>query len=146
MRIDIMACTTERVTELNDKLWNFLAEELPELSDKYGNTFNYNNAHFEYLVKKNIFLVGKQNGHIRGIMVASLSKSPFDVNVKILQQVLFFSTSNRVTHALFNKFIDIGKNEADHINMTLTDHTNIKPSTLKRYGFKKLETVYRMEV
>lgn len=141
-----MVCTIERVTEMNDKLWDFLAENLPELSNKYNDVFNYADAHFEYLVKKNIFLVGKQNGHIKGIMIASLSKSPFDVNCKILQQILFFSTSKRVSHALFNKFIDIGENEADHIITMLAEHTNLKPSTLNRYGFKKLETLYRMEV
>lgn len=139
--------TVKRYTGMTDKLWTWLAEELPRLSNMYGWKLDHNNANLEYLLKNCIFLVAKRNGHISGVFIASISCNPLDMSKKTLRQVLFYVSerSGRTAYHLFKAFVDIGKKEAHHIIMTLTEHTNVKPSTLEGYGFKKLETLYRLE-
>ena len=120
----------------------------PEISKTFDYKFNWENAHVEMMIKKGIFLVGKKNDVITGFHISFLITSPLDVNVKLLQQQLFYvmPDSGRMAYHLFQKFIDIGKSEANHIITMLTRHTNIKPETLGRWGFKELEVLFRLEV
>jgi len=100
------------------------------------------------MISKGVFLVAMKDGKVVGIHSSYLSTCIFNPEIKILQQLLFYVVKghSKATYLLFNKFIDIGKDEANHINTMLTGHTNIKPESLKRYGFNELETLYRMEV
>lgn len=140
--------TIEKVNLYSDELRNFLEVECPKISSIFGSKFNYENAAIKLMIEKGIFLVAKRNGEIRGIHISWLSKSPLDMNVKILQQQLFYvkPNSGRTTYHLFKKFIDIGKSEANHIITMLTRQTNIKPDTLVKLGFSELEVLYRLEV
>lgn len=140
--------TIERVTELHCDLELFILENAPQLNEQFGNKFDFRNANYKLMMKRGLFLVCKRNGEIRGWMIAFKSKSVFDTNVTILQQQSFYvkPDSGRTAYHLFKKFIDIGREEADHIITMLTSQTNIKPQTLKRMGFNEVETLYRLEV
>ena len=126
----------------------FLEQEVPKISKMFKDKFNFKNRNDFILFDKAVFLVGKRNGEVTGIFVAFLYPSVFDSETKMLQQQLFYvkPDSGRTAFHLFKKFIDIGRLEADHIITTLTSQTNIKPETLEKMGFEKLETLYRMEV
>lgn len=142
-----MTYTIERLTEYTDELREFIETEGFEISQMFDGHFNPNNAAIELLIKNAIFLVGRRNGEIRGIHVSWLIKSPLDITVKILQQQIFYvkPDSGRTALELFNKFIDIGKNEANHIITMLTRHSNIKPETLEKRGFEEIEVHYMLE-
>lgn len=120
----------------------------PELSEMFENKLDFRNCPVVELANRCIFLVCRRNGEIRGHMICYVFNSPLDIKVKILYQLSFYvkPDSGRTAYHLFQKFIDIGKDRANHIITMLTTHTNIKPSTLESYGFKELETLYRMEI
>lgn len=148
METTMTTYTIERVLTYKDDLRLFLECEMPELSKRFGNKFNHEMAIVKYMIEKGIVFVGKRNGEIRGLHISWLYKSPLDITVKILHQQLFYvkPDSGRMSFHLFNKFIDFGKSEANHIITMLTSETNIKSETLNKYGFKELETLYRMEI
>lgn len=126
----------------------YLLEVAPKLSEMFENKLNWKNCPVDDLVDNGIFLICKRNGEIRGHMLCYVFTSPLDIKVKVLYQLSFHvkPDSGRTAYHLFQKFIDIGKDRANHIITMLTTHTNIKPSTLERMGFKELETLYRMEI
>jgi hypothetical protein len=126
----------------------YLCDIGPKLSELYNNKLDYKNTPYEALADKCIFLVCRRNGEIRGHMICHIFHSPLDPKVKILYQLSFYvkPDSGRTAYHLFHKFIDIGKDRANHIITMLTSQTNIKPSTLESLGFKELETLYRMEL
>ncbi len=140
--------TIERATLYSNELRNFVTSEAPKISEIFESKFNPENAAVELMIEKGIFLVGRRDGEIRGFHISWLSKSPLDMNVKILHQQLFYvkPDSGRMSYHLFKKFIDIGRSEANHIITMLTRHTNIKPETLENLGFSELEVLYRMEI
>jgi len=138
----------EKINTLDNDFKKFLDAELPKLADKFENVFNPNNAAVIEILQRAIVFICRRNGEITGLHVSWLFASPLDINIKILQQQLFYvkPDSGRTAYHLFKKFIDFGKNEANHIITMLTSHTNIKPSTLKSLGFEELQTMYRMEM
>ncbi len=143
----MMTYTIERYTAITKELADFLLEVLPKINEMFGNKFDFRNAKYKLMLTKGIFLVVKRDDEIRGIMIGAKTTHPFDTNVTLLQQQLFYvkPDSGRAVYHLFKKFIDIGKTEADHIITMLTSQTNIKPETLENLGFEKLEILYRME-
>lgn len=145
-----MTYTLERVqkpVEFTEDVKKFLADEMPKLSKRFGDKLNFKNNFPEIFAQQGIFLICKRNEEITGIMVAVLRQSPFDFETTILRQVLFYvkPNSGRTAYHLFKKFIDIGKSQANHIITMITSQTNIKPETLKKMGFKELETLYLLE-
>jgi hypothetical protein len=147
--------TIEQVTRdyLNDEknatvFTIYLAQVGPALTKMFDNKLDWKNVNLQALVENCIFLVCRRNGEIRGHLICYLAPSPLDIKVKILYQLSFYvkPDSGRTAYHLFQKFIDIGKDRANHIITMLTTHTNIKPSTLENLGFKELETLYRMEI
>ena len=141
--------TVEQAKFFNDELEEFFIKEGPEISKTFDYIFDYNFANYSRMIEKGIFLIGRKNGKIQGFHVSWLNNSSLDVRVKVLQQQIFYvkpERGSRMAYHLFQKFIDIGKTEANHIITMLTSHTNIKPSTLKRWGFKEMEVKYRMEI
>lgn len=133
---------------LAEDVIKYLVETGPALSKLFDNKFNWKNAPILKLIKNCIFLVCRRNGEIRGHMICYVFNSPLDPEVRILYQLSFYvkPDSGRTAYYLFQKFIDIGKERANHIITMLTSRTNIKPSTLKSLGFEELETLYRMEI
>lgn len=152
--MDSTTTTTYTIEQLTDKtlcnkdVREYIFEVAPKLSEMFENKLDFRNCPVVDLVQKGIFLVCRRNGEIRGHMICYVFTSPLDVKVKILYQLSFHvkPDSGRTAYHLFQKFIDIGKDRANHIITMLTTHTNIKPSTLERMGFKELETLYRMEI
>lgn len=140
--------TIEQVTEVTDDFRNYLFEEAPKISALFDNKLDYRNCPVEELIEKCIFLVGKKDGEIRGHMICQIIPNALDYKVKMLYQLSFYvkPNSGRTAYHLFHKFIDIGKDQANHIITMLTSHSNIKPSSLEKLGFKELETLYRMEI
>lgn len=120
----------------------------PDISAKFGNKFDFQKTPYEQLAKNYIFLVCLRNDVITGHMLCRIFNSPLDPSVKILYQLSFYvkPDSGRTAYHLFQKFIDIGKDRANHIITMLTSQTNIKPSTLENMGFKEIETLYRLEI
>lgn len=127
---------------------SYILEEFPKISELFGNKLDYKNCPVERLASDCIFLVCRRNGEIRGHLICYLFNSPLDSKVKILYQLSFYvkPDSGRTAYYLFQKFIDIGKDQANHIITMLTSQTNIKPSTLNNLGFEEVETLYRMEI
>jgi hypothetical protein len=152
--MDLQTTTTYTIEQLdgvsvwNDDVRRYLYDVAPKLSEMFDGALNWENTPYALLADKLIFLICRRNGEIRGHMIANLYTSPLDIKVKILYQVSFHvkPDSGRAAYHLFQKFIDIGKDRANHIITMLTTHSNIKPATLERYGFKELETLYRMEI
>lgn len=134
--------------DFKDGVIEFLEEEVPKLSARFGDKFNYKKVMYEAFAQSGIFLVARRDGEVTGMMIAFLNRSPFDYETVILKQQLFYVKENagRTAYHLFQKFIDIGRKQANHIITMLTSETNIKPQTLKSMGFEELETWYRMEV
>jgi hypothetical protein len=134
--------------DFTEHVKKFFREEAPKISEMFDNKLNYKNCPIYEIAKKYIFLVCRRDGEMRGYMICFLTNTPLDPEVKILRQLSFYvkPDSGRTAYHLFQKFIDIGKDRANHIITMLTSQTNIKPSTLENYGFKKLETLYRMEI
>lgn len=138
----------KRAYTVTPELQNFLTIEVPKISERFGHKFDYNNLDLNRMVSNGIFLYCERNGEVTGILSAMVGTTLFDVKLKILQQRIFYvkPDSGRTAYHLFKKFIDIGKREANHIITMLTSETNIKPQTLEKMGFKKMETLYRLEV
>lgn len=132
----------------NDEYHVFLARNVPQLSEMFGDQFNYKRINLINLVKSRYLYFCKRNDEITGFFLAHLGCSPFDPKLKIFQQDTLYAVpgSGRTGYHLFKKFIDIGKLKADHIITMLTSKTNIKPESLEKLGFKELETLYRLEV
>lgn len=130
------------------EVFDYIKTVGPTLSKMFGEKFDYRYTPYSTLAEKSIFLVCRRNGEIRGHMICYIFNSPLDPTVKILYQLSFYvkPDSGRTAYHLFQKFIDIGKDRANHIITMLTTHSNIKPSSLKSLGFEELETLYRLEI
>lgn len=140
--------TLSRFEDFTKEVEDFFKEEAPKISKLFDNKLDYKNCPIYRLAQECIFLVCRRNGEIRGYLICYIFNSPLDPKVKILYQLSFYvkPDSGRTAYHLFQKFIDIGRHQANHIITMLTSHTNIKPSTLENLGFKELETLYRMEI
>lgn len=138
----------EKVDYLDDDLKTYLKKELPVLCEKFNNKYDYNYAAIIRMIQSGVFLVCKRNDEITGIHISWLVQSPLDVRIKLLQQQLFYvkEGSGRSAYHLFKKFIDYGKKHADYIITMIGEHTNVKASTLKRWGFHESEILYQMKV
>lgn len=151
MEMTMTTYTVEQLTHVLDfteHVKKYFREEAPKISELFDNKLDYRNCPIYALAENCIFLVCRRDGEIRGHMICYIFNSPLDPKVKILYQLSFYvkPDSGRTAWHLFQKFIDIGKEQANHIITMLTSQTNIKPSTLENMGFKELETLYRMEV
>lgn len=140
--------TIKRIDYLSDDLKLFLQQEVPELNKKFNNRYDANYCALDKMIQKGVFFVCRRDDFITGFHISWLTSSPFDVRLKVLSQQLFYvkPESGRTAYHLFKKFIDFGKSNADYINTMIGEHTNVKPSTLKNWGFKELEVMYQMEV
>ena len=144
-----MTYTISRETELTPELREFLVEETDRMNASFGHdAFDISFALVVKMIREGVFLVCRRHGEITGFHVSWIFRSPLDVNVRLIQQQAFYvaEDSGRTAYHLFKYFIDFGKREADHIITMVASKTNIKPATLKRWGFEELETLYKLEV
>lgn len=126
----------------------YLFEVAPQISAMFDNKLDYRHTPIEDLAENYDFFICRRNGVITGHLICYIFTSPLDITKKILYQLAFYAKpdSGRTAWHLFQKFIDIGRKDANHIITMLTSRTNIKPSTLKNLGFEELETLYRLEI
>lgn len=88
-----------------------------------------------------------KNGDPVGFMFASIGVSRLDgVTIILAQDALYAPLGFKTVKLLYDAFIDFGHRHSDHIITMIGANTNIKPRSLERLGFNKLETLYRMEV
>lgn len=129
------------------KLLDFICESGWEVSEKYGHPFKWQHAGIKHLIKSHRFTVCRREGEPVGFMFSSVLKSKFDEETIILRQDLLYARpQTRAAKYLLDDFIDFGKLNANHIISMIGEKTNIKPRSLEKLGFKKLETLYRIEV
>jgi len=142
--------TIERLTNalITSEIANYLVTEAPKISAMFDNKLDWNKTPFAHLIENYQFYICRRNGEITGHLICYIFTSPLDTSKKILYQLAFYAKpdSGRTAWHLFQKFIDIGRKDANHIITMLTSQTNIKPSTLKNLGFEEVETLYRLEI
>lgn len=86
------------------------------------------------------------NGRHTGLMLARLCGSIFDDDfITYRQDLLYARPGSRASKLLLDDFIDFGRRHANHVVTGIGAETCIKPESLEKLGFKKLETIYRME-
>lgn len=124
----------------------WMGEVFDKNNDLYGQGYNWRDFDFDW-IDENYFAVCFRDSKPIGLLVASLQGSFFDRSIKILRQVTSFAVPNtRATYHLLRDFIDFGKCNANHIVTMIAAKTNIKPKSLEKLGFKKIEEAYRLEV
>ena len=126
----------------------FLLEESEKVSALFDHKYDWTKFnHIEY-ARNQLFLIAQKDGEPVGMLLAGFLKSAFDDSIDILCQHLLYTKSpgNRAAHLLMRHFIDFGKSHANHIVTMIGSKTNIKPRSLERLGFEKIEELYRIEV
>lgn len=132
--------------DLDPKLIQFIGEAGKKLNQQYDQNYDYNHFPIREFVKKHYLCVCYRDGSPVGFLAASLFSSFFDSKCRILYQNLLYSLPNtRATYFLLRDFIDFGRLHANHIITVIAEKSNIKPQSLIKLGFKKLEESYRME-
>ena len=137
----------ERIEDIDTELAHFFLSSADEIAEMYGGKFSSKKFDYLHYARNGIFWVCRRNGVPLGIMLARLYESIFDPNVKILSQDLLWVKGGtfRIAHLLLAEFIDFGRANANHILTQTHSETNIKPRSLERMGFERVEDVYRME-
>lgn len=131
----------------DEKLKWYIENAAAECNIRYGSEFDWYDFDLEnYATTQPLFVCFRDEEPV-GFLGASLTTSVFDKNLRILKQLLLYATpGTRASFHLLKAYIDFGKNNADHILTVIGSETNIKPQSIERLGFKKLETTYRIEV
>lgn len=142
--------TIERVTpemiQNDEDLRAFMVVVGREVASLYGDKFNWRNFRPARYASRHRFVVCKRDGVIVGVHLSRLAESGFDPDVCIaIQDLIWCAPRTRAAYWLLRDFIDFGKANANHVITMLTPYTNIKPASLERLGFQKLETLYRLE-
>jgi len=135
------------IKDLNGLLLRFIADNGDQLNAMYGNKFNWSTGFpLRYTIEKHVFLVCYRNQEPVGFMIATLQPMIFDITKTVLRQETLFAKYPKATYELLRYFIDLGKLRANHVITCIGAKTNIKPESLRRLGFTKLEEWYRLEV
>lgn len=125
----------------------FIYDVAVKVNEIFGNKYNWKNFPVQDYINRNYIAICFRGDEPVGLMAGSLSPTIFDKNVIILKQNLLYALPNtRASYHLLKDFIDFGKVHANHIITTIHLKTNIKPSSLQKLGFEKLEENYRLEI
>lgn len=143
--------TIERIhtiDQMDVEFTNFFVHEARAIAKMYGNKFKWTNFDMLGYAREGLVLVVRRRGVPVGAVFARLYGSIFDPEVKILMQDILYVKDGFpiATCLLMQGFIAFGREYANHCFTMLTEQTNIKPSSLKKLGFKEVETLYRLEV
>jgi hypothetical protein len=135
---------------LDNNLVGTLVSWAREVSDSYGGALGAEGFRpAKYLNESGgVIVLARRNGVPVGVICARLLESVLDRNVTILYQDLLYVTPGipKAVKLLIEWLIDMGRRNADHIITMIAAKTNLKPRSLERLGFEKLETLYRMRV
>ncbi len=133
--------------DLSDEDFKWLTITAMAVCAEYGNKFSWEKFSCEQYVKTGAILLCRREGKPVGLLLMRVMTSVFDNKTKILtHDLLYAEPGTRAAHILFNAYVDFGRRTVDHVTMTIAEHTNIKPRSLEREGFVKLQTVFRLEV
>lgn len=149
MRATTMTYTTKRMTieSFTEVEQLFLIEASCKLNKAYGNKYNWTDFKIHEFIKTQYLNICYRDQIPVGLMAASLFRSFFDPECIILKQNLLYSKpGSRAAYWLMKDFIDFGKANANHVITMIGSESNIKPSSLEKLGFEKLEELYRLEV
>ena len=120
-----------------------------EISECFGNVFNIRNFDIErYLENPNASVVVAWKGkEVVGCYLARLVRNVFDDECVMLTQDLIYVRPGhpKAARLLFQDLVAFGKENANHVITCVTSQTNISERSLEKRGFKKLETLYRLE-
>lgn len=140
----IKKCTMQNLTHEDLK---FICRSAVHLSKKLNAKYKWENFRIMTFAKEENLWICYRDEEPVGFLMASLFKNFFDSETIILKQNLLFSLPNtRGAYLLVKEFIDFGKHHANHILTAIGRETNIKPRSLSKLGFKKLEELYRLEI
>lgn len=135
------------VKDLTGVLLRFIADSGDRLNSLYGNKFNWAQGFpLKHIIEKHVFLVCYRGDEPVGFMVGTLSPMVFDISKTVLRQETLFAKYPKASVELLRYFIDLGKLRANHVIMCVGKHTNIKPRSLEKLGFTKMEELFEMEV
>ena len=142
--------TVDRIKDIDDidgELAFFLTEEAKNIQKMFDDKYDLNKFDFLRYARNNLFLVCRRNKKTVGVLMAAHFFSGIDQSVKILSQQLLYvkRPAGRAAYTLMQHFIDFGKLNADHVITMIGANTNIKPRSLEKLGFNKIEELYRME-
>lgn len=146
-----MEYTIERLTDyeatVKDKeLIYFFYNAGVKLSAMHDNKLDWSFFNLAQYITHHRFMLCRRDGKPVGIHLSKLTRASLDSTKIILFQDLLYTLPNtRAAKLLMDDFIDFGKRNANHIITTIGEKTNIKPSSLKKLGFNKLETLYCLE-
>lgn len=133
----------ESLPEIDTVLRKFFIRSAHIINAQYGSRYELKYFDIEnYLVSGGHLWVCYRRDEPVGFIMGRLSKSLWDNAHTYLFQDLLYGIYPKATYLLLREFIDYGKKEADDILTVLGDRVNIKPSSLKRLGFKKHQTQY----
>lgn len=131
------------INKLNSR---FIFDCAEKVNLAYGNKFDWQDFPLRRFADQHYLIMCYRGFRPVGFLMATLYPSFFDPKVKILYQNLLYSLPNtRSSLLLLKEFIDFGKTNANHTISVIGQNSNIKPRSLERLGFTKLEEVYRME-
>lgn len=143
-----MAYSVKRIqmVDMTDEIICMISSAAHEMNETYDNRWDYTNFNLCNFIENHLLLMCFRGEEPVGFIAASIYFSFFDVSKTLLRQDLLYSKYPKATYMLLKSFIDFGKANANHIITGIGEHTNLKPASLERLGFTKLESLYRMEV
>lgn len=143
-----MAYTVKRIriSDMTATLLRFIADACDDMNKRYGNRYDWTKIPIKYYIKNYYCFVAYRDKVPVGFLLATVAPSMFDVTVTLAEQRVLYSKTPRATVELLRYFIDFGKASSKHIVTCIGEHTNIKPASLKKLGFTKIEEIYRLEV
>lgn len=141
--------TTRRLSiyDFDEEMHKFLRDAVLHISKLRGHDFpGVESLSFTRIISDDYLFVCFKDAKPIGYLWGSLKTSIFTNDILILRQESFYARpGTRAAYYLMKHFLDFGKLHADHVLTAITPYTNIKPFTLEKLGFSKLETLYRWE-
>ncbi len=135
------------VDEIDGKLASFIMEAEIDLQIMTGKKFKFSQFNFGLYFRHAFFWVCYRGSEPVGFSAARRYKSVFDDETRILMQDVLYAIpgGGRAAWLLMQTFVAFGRENADHVITAIHAKTNIKPKSLKKLGFREMETHFRLE-
>lgn len=135
-------------TQYTNEEWDFFHRAGTTLNERYGDRFpRWEDVSIYQLASRGYFAVCYLDARPVGVMIGSLVGGLFDPSVRVLRQELMYSERGfRTARLLLDDFVDFGKRRANHIIVTIAEHSRLRAANLQAMGFEPLQAMFRMEV
>lgn len=139
------------IDEILSQLKSF-SDFYPSKKDLFGPDMDYNRNLINSFIDDHLFIlaIDDSDNSVAGFIAGVLRPHVYNPSIKVLAESFWWvqegHRSSSVGSTLLNSFINIGKEQADWIIMTIESISNIKDSTLEKRGFKMIEKSFLMEV